>query len=162
MWFCSAVPGAKAFMVEPSSENLTYGKDNFSLNGLQGHFIHGWVGASSGVAPDGAPVVCVDHLVTKHELEAITILHSDIQGAELDMLKGSEKILARQKVSYTFISTHSEELHLACDQFLQARGYLQVASIRPSESYSVDGILVHRAPHTPAIPPITLSRKPVA
>ena len=162
MWFCSVVPGAKAFMVEPSSENLAYGKDNFSLNGLRGHFTHGWVGASSGVAPDGAPVVCVDDLVVEHRLEEIAILHSDIQGAELDMLKGSEKILGRQKVSYTFISTHSEELHLACDQFLKARGYLPVASIGPAESYSVDGILVHRAPHTPDLPPIVLSRKPVA
>jgi hypothetical protein len=162
MWFCSVVPGAKAFMVEPSAENMARGEDNFSLNGLRGCFIHGWVSASSGVATDGAPIVCVDDLVMTHALEEIAILHSDIQGSELDMLKGSEKILGRQKVSYTFISTHSEELHLACDQFLRERSYLLVSSIRPAESYSMDGILVHRAPHTPAIPPIVLSRKPVS
>ncbi len=159
MWFCKEIAVAKAFMVEPSSQNLAYGKQNFELNGFRGHFTHGWVGASSGVAADGIPIVCVDDLVVEHELEEVSILHSDIQGAELDMLKGGRKILDRQKVSYTFISTHSEELHLACDQFLQERGYLLLASICPAESYSVDGILVHRAPHTPSLPPIELSRK---
>ena len=162
MWFCSVVPDAKAFMVEPIAENIAFGKDNFSLNGFLGHFTHSWVGASSGIATDGAPIMCVDDFVAKHGLEEIGILHSDIQGFELDMLKGSERILSHQKISYTFISTHTEELHVACDQYLRNKGYIMVASIRPAESYSMDGILVHRAPHTPAIPPIELSRKPVA
>jgi hypothetical protein len=162
MWFCSAVAGARAFLVEPSAENLAFGKENFALNGLRGDFIHGWVGAASGVAPDGVPAVCVDDLVVKHGLQEIAVLHSDIQGAELDMLKGSEKILGRQNVSYTFISTHSDEGHAACDKFLQTRGYILVASVTPAESYSIDGILVHQAPHTPALPPIPLSRWPAS
>lgn len=162
MWFCSAVKGAKAFMVEPMSENLAYGKKNFDLNGLQGHFTRGWVGAKSSIAADGIPVICVDDLVSKEGLDQIAILHSDIQGFELDMLKGAEKTLSGQKVSYTFISTHAEDLHLACEQFLQSKGYLLVASIRPEESYSMDGILVHRAPHTPMLPHIELSRRSVA
>ncbi len=162
MWFCSAVPGGRAFMVEPMPENLNFGKKNFALNSLQGHFTHGWVGASSSIAADGIPVVCVDDLIAKHGLEQIGILHSDIQGFELDMLKGGEKALNEHKVSYSFVSTHSEDLHIACDQFLLKKGYIQVASIRPLESYSMDGILVHRAPHTPPLPHIAVSRKSVA
>lgn len=160
MWFCSVVPGARAFMVEPFAANLAEGKANFSLNNLKGHFTHAWVGVAAGVAPDNVPVVSVDDLAATHGLEEIALLHSDIQGAELDMLKGGEKILGRNQVAYTFISTHGEEIHGACDGFLRERGYLPVASIPPSESYSLDGILVHQAPHTPPLPPIALSRRP--
>lgn len=159
MWFCSMVPGARAFMVEPSSENLAFGKDNFSLNGLRGHFTHGWVGASSGLAPDGVPTICVDDFMMAQNLTRLAILHSDIQSAELEMLRGATRTLDRRAVDFTFISTHSEELHAACDVLLKKHGYLLVASVSPCQSYSIDGILVHRAPEAPKPPDFVLSRR---
>jgi len=162
MWFCSQVRGGKAYLVEPKADNLARGKENFQLNGLSGHFVNAWVGARSGAAPDGGKMICMDDFVAEQKLGQLSLLHSDIQGAELDMLHGGAEILNGHKVSYTFISTHGEELHAACDQFLQDKGYLLLASVRPAESYSIDGILVHRAPHAPALPPIKLSRKPLS
>jgi len=159
MWFCREVKDAKVFLVEPTRQNLDYGRENFALNGLQGHFTQAWVGQVAGIGEDGIPVLCVDDFVASQRLDRLSILHADIQGFEMEMLKGAAKTLAAQKVSFTFISTHSEELHAECERFLQANGYQGLASVPPSESYSMDGILVHRAPQAPAIAPVQLSRR---
>jgi hypothetical protein len=86
-------------------------------------------------------------------------LHSDIQGFEVEMLQGSEKTLQRNGIDWFFISTHNEDLHRGCEEFLQKRGISIVASVSPAESYSVDGILVGRAAHVPPLAPLELSRR---
>jgi len=159
MWFCQVVPKARAFLVEPLTENLRFGQKNFEANGMQGHFTQALVGKSSGTAPDGTKIICVDDFVAEHRLDEIAILHSDIQGFELDMLHGAERTIRAGKVSYYFISTHNEDLHQACEKWLRERALVILDSIPPSESFSVDGILTARASHAPAIPPISISRK---
>jgi len=159
MWFCRTVKGGRAYMVEPVAENLDYGKRNFKLNSLQGHFTQALAGAVSSVSLDGSRTVCVDDLVAQHQLSHIAILHSDIQGFELEMLKGAEKTITQGKVSFFFISTHSEELHRACEEFLHHQGCSTMASVTPAESFSIDGILVCRASHAPTMPMIAVSRK---
>jgi hypothetical protein len=160
MWFCKEVPNARAYLVEPVEQNLEFGKKNFAANGLAfAAFTQAWVGEKSGVADDGQPVVGVDDLVAAQKLEHIAILHSDIQGFELEMLKGAKKNLSAGRISYCFISTHTVELHAACEKFLQEQGFEIFASISPPESYSVDGILVGRWPSAAAIPPMSISRR---
>ena len=157
MWFCQQVPRARAFMVEPEAANLIFGQKNFAANSLQGHFTRALVSRHSGQTPDGTRIICVDDLAAEQGLEQIAILHSDIQSFELDMLHGAEKTLPR--IAYVFISTHTEELHHACEEFLRERQFLTLASISPRDSYSSDGILVCRAQNTPAIPRLDLARR---
>src|SRR5262249_43542134 len=88
MWFCKEVRGARAFLIEPIEANLECGKKNFAINGFHGDFTHAYVGASPGVANDGSRVVCVDEFAQQKQIQRIGILHSDIQGFELEMLKG--------------------------------------------------------------------------
>jgi hypothetical protein len=159
MWFCQTVRGGHAYLVEPVAEHLAFGKRNFELNSLQGHFTQALVGAASSSASDGTRTICVDDLVAEHQLPQVAILHSDIQGFELDLLHGAEKTIGQGKVFFFFISTHSEELHRACEEFLLRRDCSTVASVTPAESFSVDGILVCRAAHAPVVPAIPLSRK---
>jgi hypothetical protein len=90
MWFVSALKGARAFLIEPSSDNLSVGQENFALNGLSGHFTRAYVGARVGTSEDGTPVVAADAFVRDHALQRVDILHADIQGAEFDMLIGAQ------------------------------------------------------------------------
>jgi len=160
LWFCKEVPRAQAYLVEPIRENLELGKRNFAANALgEAHFTHAWVGDKSGTADDGTRIICVDDFVAEQQLERVTILHSDIQGFEMQMLKGSQQTIKAGKISFCFISTHSVEMHNQCDALLREYGFEILASISPPESYSVDGILVGRWPSAPAIRPLMISRR---
>ena len=159
MWFCQVVPQARAFLVEPLTENLRFGQKNFEANGMQGHFTQALVGQHPGTAPDGTRIICVDDFVVENALDRIAILHSDIQGFEIEMLHGAERTIRGGKISYYFISTHSEDLHQACETLLRKHNLVLLDSIPPAESFSVDGILTARASHAPVIPPLSISRK---
>jgi hypothetical protein len=149
IWFCREVPKGKAFLVEPEKENLMFGQRNFEANNLSGDFKQALVGRTSGQTDSGLPIICVDDFLAQRGIQKVCILHSDIQGHEFEMLQGAEKTLKAGAVDYLFISTHSERLHHDCASFLIAKGYLAVGSVTPSESYSLDGILVMRHPRTP-------------
>jgi hypothetical protein len=161
MWFCGEVPEARAYLVEPLPANLDFGKRNFALNGFKGDFTQAYVGRKAGVSPDGTKVIGVDEFMQEKGLEKLSILHCDIQGFELEMLAGAENAIQGGKIDYYFISTHSAELHAACEAFLKERGKKILASVNLAESYSMDGILVCADPTAPALKPIHLSRKPI-
>lgn len=159
MWFCKEVPHARAFMVEPLKENLRFGERNFAANGFTGHFTQAYVGAKTSLADDGIKVICVDGFLEEHGIERLAILHCDIQGFELEMLHGAGHAIEQRRIDWLFISTHSDELHRECEAFLSQRGFVTLASVPMSESFSVDGVLVMRAQETSAIPALTISRR---
>lgn len=148
LWFSRKIQGASCWLVEPNARALEWGRENFALNGLAARFVHGYVGAAPGTADDGTPIVDVDGLLEESGIRHLDVLHSDIQGAELDMLRGADRLLREKRVSYVFISTHSRKLHERCKAHLVERGYLLVASHSPAESFSVDGLIVARSPAT--------------
>jgi len=159
MWFCKNIQRASAFMVEPALENLEFGKRNFAINGFEGHFTHGFVGSAAGVLSNGARVISVDEFVSEHKIDRIDILHCDIQGYEIEMLRGAKRVMAEGRVSWFFISTHSEELHAECERMLVNSGFIVAASVSPTQSFSVDGVLVARSAAAPQIQPVNLSRR---
>ncbi|WP_022668259.1 FkbM family methyltransferase [Desulfospira joergensenii] len=142
MWFNKNVTNARNFMLEPDEFNLESGKNNFKLNSMCGEFRHCGIGEESGVMPNGVPTVCIDDFVRKEGIDHIHLLHADIQGYELDMLRGAKNLFNSKSVDWVFISTHGEELHSNCLIELRKFDYLIVAGVRPLESYSVDGIIV--------------------
>ncbi len=157
MWFLQEHPEAKCIMVEPSRRNLNYGKRNFSINDLKGHFIHRGI---SDQIDKGKNITTVDEIFKNLKLDFIDVLHSDIQGFELKMLKGAKTVLNRQRVGYIFISTHSNDLHYECMHFLESNyGFQVVASADLDNSYSWDGILVLKSPQYSGIEKVEITMK---
>ena len=158
MWFHNEVKQAVNFMVEPDSFNMGQGKRNFRLNKMKGFFIQAFVGRVSASGKQGA-TICVDDLVKKNSIPFIHMLHSDIQGYEYEMLLGAEMTFSEDKVGYVFISTHSNELHYQCLNFLKNKNFVIIASADLDESFSEDGLIAARSPYFKGINAINISKR---
>lgn len=159
-WFAKGVADARCYLLEPDRRNLRMGERNFALNALHGSFFNFSSGASSSHTPGTVPVISVDDFMRQQNLARIDLLHSDIQGWEEEMLKGAREALQRRAISYVFISTHSEALHRSCTEILVAAGYQIMCSVSLAQSYSVDGLLVAKAPDAPGPGRIEVSLRP--
>lgn len=155
MWLLSVFPNSCCVMVEPDRKNLMYGKRNFKTNGFQGTFVHAGIGKD---IIRQANNTTVDAICAEQRLEFVDILHSDIQGYELQMLHGATQLFAEKRVGYVFISTHSNELHANCRQFLIDLHFTEVSSVDLDESSSWDGILVMKAPHYKGIEKVKVTK----
>ncbi|MFN3794229.1 MAG: FkbM family methyltransferase [Chitinophagaceae bacterium] len=141
MWFNKEIKGAKNYMIEPDARSLYSGKQNFSSNGLKGHFFQFFIGAASDKST--IPLtISIDDFLARQQLNKVDILHCDIQGYELDMLAGAVNALKKKAVEYIFISTHSQELHKNCISFLNEYGYLIYKEIDLDTISSFDGLIV--------------------
>lgn len=154
MWFQRAVPDGKTILIEPNADKLVIGQEHLALNGMDGIFIRGFIGAEPlEVARfmdwDGKTYeikqVAVDDMMRQLKLDTIDVLHADVQGAEHDMLLGATDALANHKIGYLFISTHGCE-HGRCLKMLDKYGYRVIAQHTVLESYSGDGLIVAAAP----------------
>ncbi len=154
MWFQQQIPNATNYLIEPDPENLIIGKKNFSLNNMHGQFIQAMVGMQS--LPDQTFIdwnynqhkvnqICIDDFAAEHAIEFIHILHSDIQGVEIDMLKGCQKLINEQRIGYLFISTH-RGTHEKCLEFFEKTNLEVMLSITREESFSADGLIVAKLP----------------
>lgn len=150
MWFNKKVKSAINIMVEPERHYLELGKKHFKLNKLKGTFLQGTIGASHTInnpytLEDGSkitiPQFSVDQLLSTHKIKNLNILHSDIQGWELDMLKGARLSLSQKKIDFLVISTHWDR-HYKCWMMLRRYGYYIVASHNVAESATADGLIV--------------------
>jgi len=143
MWLKKTRPAARVIMVEPEAQNLAAGKSNFALNALQGEFLQGFVGTGA---------FEVDRFMADKHLEHLDILHSDIQGFEVEMLDGAKATLEKHRAGYVFVSTHSQELHQQVLARLRALGYrVEVSSDFEHETTSFDGLVFASSPNLPAV-----------
>ena len=106
-------------MIEPDPSRILVGERNFPLNGLSGNFIRAAVGQNG---------FNLDDFIATEGLPFVDIVHADIQGSELIMLRDMERTLLTKKVGYLFISTHSQLLHEQCRRYLEDREYVTIAS----------------------------------
>tara|TARA_B110001450_G_scaffold250563_1_gene269421 strand:+ start:188 stop:1018 length:831 start_codon:yes stop_codon:yes gene_type:complete len=138
MWFLKKFPNAECFMVEPDKKALNAGYSNFKNNNfLNGQFIH------SKVSNDGFKI---DLFANKKKLKKVSILHSDIQGWELEMLDGAKNFLTQQIADYIFLSTHSQKIHEEAKQKLESFGYfLEISSDFDNHTTSYDGFILATA-----------------
>jgi hypothetical protein len=146
LWFATAISGAKNYLVEPDPYRMNIGKVNFNLNEKKGHFIRGYAGLKDNDTADfvGAERIEIDSLLEREKIDHLQILHSDIQGAEYEMLKTCVKSIQSNKIDYFFISTHTDFVHDACLRFFQEYDCLILAEHRVGESCSEDGLIVAR------------------
>ena len=144
MWFARDVAQSRVWLIEPEVTNLLVGKRNFEVNNLTGHFTQAFVGRES--VAGHPPTVSVDDFLARRELDRLHILHADIQGAEMDMLRGASHALSEHRIDYIFISTHSNDLHSQCACTVNEVDYEVPISVYPEDSYSFDGLLVAHRP----------------
>jgi len=141
MWFNREVKDAKNFMIEPMAFNMKCGIRNFKLNNMKGDFTQAFIGEKSSEA-NGNKTVCIDDFVKEKEIDFINLLHSDIQGFEYDMLKGAEQTIDAKKVGFIFISTHNNDVHQQCLDFLKNKNFKTIAISDMDETFSEDGLIV--------------------
>jgi hypothetical protein len=157
LWFNAKVKDAKCIMIEPDPHKMNFGKLNFTLNGFNGRFKLGFIDGHTDLKPN-IPFFNVDHLMKEFNVDFLDLLHSDIQGYELNMLKGANTALTNKKIGYAFISTHSNELHQNCIDELKKHGYIIVCDANLDESYATDGVIVAKLPGTAGPDSITISK----
>jgi hypothetical protein len=134
MWFKKENEG-KNILVEPNYKNMLFGKKNFELNNMDGVFYNKYINSY-----DNESTITVNKLFELEKLDRVAICHSDIQGYELEMLKGCSNVFS--KIDYFFISTHDNLLHINCINFLNTNGFDILCSANLDESYSYDGLIV--------------------
>jgi FkbM family methyltransferase len=167
MWFQKQILEAHNFLIEPDPKNIEIGKKNFELNGMKGNFTHAMVGAASSGESEfvdwnyvkhSVPVVSIDDFARDHNIDFIHMLHSDIQGAEVEMLKGCAKLMAEKRIGYYFISTH-RGVHELCLDLLHNYGLEIIVSINRDESFSADGLIVAKLPDIPGPDGLNITKR---
>ena len=145
MWFAKAVAGAVNYMVEPDPDFLKIGQHNFALNNLTGTFINAYIGDKSRCSGSATPQIKVDDIIDEYKIPFVGIVHGDIQSADYSMLLGCKRALKKNKIGYFFISTHTDEIHSRCLDFLISHDFHIVAQHAIKESCSADGLIVARS-----------------
>ncbi len=143
MWMKKFRPHATVFLVEPNPVNLQSGEDNFRRNQLTGTFINDVVGKGH---------FEVDRFLEERAIDKLDVLHADIQGAETFMLEGCKRSFHKEKVSYCFISTHSQKLHSEVAAILKAADFrLEASADFDHETTSFDGLIFAAHASAPVI-----------
>jgi len=158
LWLRSVVPDARNFVVEPDPGYIAVGRANFARNGLAAEFTQACVGSSSRDAvrfaceSDGqtrdVPQICVDDYLAAHGIERVDMLHADIQGAEIQMLKGARAAMAAGRIRFLFLSTHHHSIsgdpltHQHTISQLRKAGARILVDHTVAESFSGDGLVV--------------------
>ena len=133
MWMKLSFPNTYCTLVEPDKNGIETGKYNFKINGFEGDFIRAKVCSDE---------FNVDDFLFKSFKGKLTILHSDIQGYEKEMLLGASQSLDQQKIDHVLVSTHSDYLHYECIRILESKGYtIRAHADYDSETTSCDGFI---------------------
>ena len=168
LWFKSRFPHAKVIVSEPDPSNLAIAAENAKENNLEIHAELGAVAPSHMIDCNGktkvdndffsVPALTVEKLMEQYKIENLTILHSDIQGAEFTMLEDAKSLLEARRIDYLLISTHWDSMHEKCMSLLESCGYLIIASHTLDESHSFDGLIAAASP-TISPPSVSISHR---
>jgi len=138
MSFLNQFKHGKSYCIEAGIDEISSGINNFHLNGLEGDFTQGFIGNNN---------IKVDDFLASKKIEKLTILHSDIQGYEMEMLEGASNTLQNKLVDYVFVSTHTNDLHYQCICYLLGFNYKIIAEVNLSETFCEDGIILAVSPN---------------
>jgi hypothetical protein len=138
MWCKSRHPNARLVLVEPEKANLDVARHNFAENGFEADFIQAFVGSNG---------FKIDAFMAERGIAFVDILHSDIQGFELEMLHCAEQALKKLAIGCLVISTHNDELHYGCLELLRLHSYrINLESNWSTETTSHDGFILASVP----------------
>jgi hypothetical protein len=159
IWFLKKVKNGKSFLIEPDKFNIEYGKNNFRLNDITGDFTNAFIGRTSYLDNNKNRFLSVPDFMKLKGIDFIDILHSDIQGHELDMLLSIKEELRQKKIGYLFISTHTDQLHYDCLKILIEMEYIIVCHADLKNTFSYDGLIVAKSLTYSGIEKIQISLK---
>ncbi len=159
MWFKKDLPGSLVYCFEPDPQNITIGRKNAALNGLDITFQERAAGSQDGkrikfqLDSDQAKhidttIKSVDKFTADSKIPYVDMLHMDVQGAELDALIGTQKLIDSDGLRFLFVSTHhytfSRDVltHQKCLDFIKHNNGHVISSHNVLESYSGDGLIV--------------------
>ncbi len=136
-------PSGNVIAFEPLPRNIAYLKNILSINnaanvqlieaavsGCEGKatFKQGKTDFEGSLVEDGAvgdlevETVSIDYLVATAKIPSPDCIKIDVEGAEVNVLKGAAKTLIRYR-PIVFLATHSESLHLQCCRMLEEFEY---------------------------------------
>jgi len=137
MWLLKARSRAKCILVEPDPANMLIGNNNLKINGYAATTVNCQIDSN----------MTVDRLLQDHDIHKLNILHSDIQGSEIQMINGANRSFSDHLIDYAFISTHSEDLHLEAIKSLISYGYnIDIDSNFSIHTTCYDGFILARSP----------------
>ncbi|MCU0317341.1 MAG: FkbM family methyltransferase [Fimbriimonadaceae bacterium] len=143
----------KVFAFEPNPENLWYLRSHIEWNGISNATVFpcalagevgeatfvlrgsgtGSLGHIDGGREISVIVRTVDEIVSTGEAVGPDFIKMDVEGAELDLLRGAIGALVTRPVRL-LIATHSAQLHEQCRAFLAAQGYEVLEAGRTEEA----------------------------
>ena len=91
MWLKKVRTNSIVHLVEPELNNLNAGINNFGINSVEGCFVQGFVGKGK---------FEIDAYCKEKRIEKLDILHSDIQGYELEMLDGGASFFSKCLIDF--------------------------------------------------------------
>lgn len=164
IWFLKQFSTATALLIEPDAFNIISGEKNTHLNQLSDRvrIKRAFVATNPSHNLEVCPTISVDSLGYVERHQKITILHSDIQGYEVEMLDGAQQSLNSGLVDYVFISTHSDKIHSTCLNKLIDLGFMILAEHNMTQSFSDDGLIVAASPQSGDTELIDLSKREVS
>ena len=112
-------------LVEPDKLMFEYSKESFNYHNLEGIFINKGIG-NKHVTNNQAlncETITLEEVLKSNNLVEIDILHCDIDGSELLLLKENELFFKNKKAKYIFLSTHGSDTHKSCKIKLEECGY---------------------------------------
>lgn len=134
MCFLQQNPKGKCFLIEEDESCLNVGIEHFKINNYNGKFIKGKISKDE---------INIDIFSKNNNINKIEILLADIQGYEYEMLQGCNNLIDNKLIDYFFISTHSQEIHYNCLNYLKNKNYKIIASSDfDNETFCYDGIIV--------------------
>tara|TARA_Y100000593_G_scaffold94758_1_gene195780 strand:+ start:1758 stop:2606 length:849 start_codon:yes stop_codon:yes gene_type:complete len=134
MWFGKEISNAKLYCIEPEKENLEVGKRNCELNNIKADFTQGYIGTNQ---------LTVTQFIKDKSIDYIDMLHSDIQGLELEMLADIKPLLKHKQIKYLFVSTHSQDIHIKAREAILECDYRIIADADfDFKTFCMDGIII--------------------
>jgi len=83
------------------------------------------------------------NFLLERKISQLDLLHSDIQGQEYLMLQQIEDFIINKKIKYLFISTHSNDVHNQCINYLKKNDYKILCSCDfDNETFQYDGFIL--------------------
>lgn len=165
LWFLMDNPERRAIGLEPEPLYLELGRQNAMANGLALEHLHAFTGRNAApvarfeadvAGPIDIPCHTVASIMEKSGIDHLTLLHCDVQGAEVDVLDSCRTLFRNRKIDWVFVSTHAHQIsgdpltHQRAVTILQECGARIEIEHDVHESFSGDGLIVARFCAAPA------------
>lgn len=151
---------ADNILVEPNKRHMVRGIEHFQMNNflcaslpfIVGSYEDIKIDLDSSNLPGGsdflfrnkANILTLSELLDKYFISHLDVLHMDVDHSERAVLKSSRDLFIDKKIDRIFISTHREDLHVYCKDFLLSLGYTLVLEIKKM-IVGYDSLLVFRS-----------------